>query len=884
MSFGFYNENYKLTTTTNKKQNNNNNNYLLNEDMNFNNNVDSENSLSIMKPTHFKKLKSSLKLSSRNNSLTSSISSSSSSSSSSNKNVRFAPELTTVKKFCSTDKPSFISSSSLKNSNNLIPLDESYQNYFLNDNPNNNPNNNNNRFEFDDKINSHFLPSFSASSLPSSSLYYTSNGSTGNSSTNFQLDYDSDSSIDDDDFNYNLNQNVVVMNNNSNSNDNNTIVDDNNQYNNLLSSSSNGKLALDSFDVIDWNLINSNLNNDTDDDINILLTGNKNIKLHSIEQIRDNHNKKTDEIIGSIYVNNLTFEKFIEIKFTFTNWSDIHYVTATFNKSITNQIDEFKFKINLSSFKYFLKLDHLLFSTTDSNLPTNCPLKIEFCCRYDVNNETYYDNNNYKNYELSIMAKTQNLLPIERFNPIYMTKEQINNNNNNNKNNLKNSIVKTDNTNSYSSTKQTKKSFYSDFLVSTTLSHKIHLMNNFKTNNTASGQSNKKRIVNPTISRRFSEDTDYYNTSPLKHLYHNDTTPINPTSLNRVLAPSDENEIDHDNDDNNNSDDVTIMTGNNMSYPSTNPYECTDDVAQLSSFQPFTYTATPSLSSSLSSSLSDLPQLDDYTYFFQNETTPDEQFQYNPNYNFADSFTKSFSQTKLESSGDVTDVSNNYRNNVNNNNDDDNDDEHIDPLHIGDTNNNFSDDRQSIITDTPQNIYSIDSQYGGIEQSNNPEIMFMNNNSNETLINHKNNIVEPHDNDTKLAKPQISTLRSETVDEPSASNSRSSSNSSSFLSASNELENRRCSNMSSQVANTITTSALSGITESMEPRALNYKTLLNSYCFFTSDRKPTIHESYFQNKKIADKDNPVDKRINYGSLTPLDRSESPTPASKILSS
>ncbi|SMN21269.1 similar to Saccharomyces cerevisiae YOR178C GAC1 Regulatory subunit for Glc7p type-1 protein phosphatase (PP1) [Maudiozyma saulgeensis] len=879
MSFGFYNENYKLNTNKNKLENN----FLLNEDMNFNNIInnninDDTNSLTIIKPTHFKKLKSSLKLSSRNNSLTSSISSSSSSSSSSNKSVRFAPELTTVKKFCSTDKPSFISSSlSIKNSNNLIPLDESYQNYFLNENNNKN----NNKFEFDDKINSHFLPSFSLPSLPSSSsLYYNSNSKVSNL-TNFQLDYDSDSSVDDDDFTYNLNQNIDIINNNTNTN----IVDDNdNQNHNLLSSiTSNDKLALDSFEVIDWNLIHSNLNSnnyDNNNDINILLTGNQNIKLHSIEQIRDSNNKKTDEIIGSIYVNNLTFEKFIEIKFTFTNWSDIHYVTATFNKSITKQIDEFKFKINLSSFKYFLKLDHLLFSTTDSNLPTNCPLKIEFCCRYDVNNETYYDNNNYKNYELSILAKTQNLVPNERFNPIYMTKEQINH-----KDNLKNS--KKINNNSYSSTKQTKKSFYSDFLVSTTLSHKIHLMNNFKTNNN-NGQAYKKRFVNSTISRRFSEDTDYYNTSPLKHLYHNDTTPINPTSLNRVLAPSNEKEIDGNGNDyennNDNAEDATIITGNNISYPSTNPYECTDDVAQLSSFQPFTYTATPSLSSSLSSSLSDLPQLDDYTYFFQNETTPDEQFQYNPNYNFADSFTKSFSQAKSESS-DGTDVPNNFKNIINNkNNNSDDNDEHIDPLHITDSNNNFSDDRRSIITDTPQNIYSTNSVYNVNERTTSPEIMFMNNNSNETLINHKNNINGHHDNDTQLALPQISTLRSETVDEPSPTSSRSSSNSSSFLSASNELENRRCSNMSSQIANTITTSALSGITESIEPRALNYQTLLNSYCFFASDTKPTIHESYFQNKKTVDKDNPVDKRINYGSITPLNRSESPPPASKILSS
>lgn len=817
MSFGFYSETNKLL---NSNSVNNINNMIDNnkdfEDSNIQlSSQSSQSSLPLIKPKIYKKLKSSLKLSSssRNNSLTSTISNSSihsslscnsSNSSSSHKSVRFAPELTTVKKFCSTDKPSFISSRTLENknySNYLIPLDENLES----------SKNNNSSNDFNNKIiNSQFLPSFS-----------------NNNNNNFQLDYDSDSSIDDDDFSYNLNQRLDFNNDDTdsmNSNQNNIIIDNSNSNTAKVTTNS-----LDSFDVLDWNLINTNLiinNNNNIDNMN-----NQNIKLHSIEQIKDSNNKKTDEIIGTIYVNNLTFEKFIEIKFTFTNWSDIHYVTATYNKSINDNIDEFKFIINLSSFKYFLKLDNLLFSNTQSNLPTNCPLKIEFCCRYDVNNETYYDNNNYSNYELSIIARTINLVPNENFNPIYKTK----------KSHEPNTINQ----------KSFKKSFYSDFLVSTTLSHKIHLLNNFK----STSQKNAKR-QQPTITRRFSEDTDYYNTSPLKHLYHNDTTPIRPTSLNRVLTPSNEQTTEVNN------------TTNTLGYPSNNPYNCSDDVAQLSSFQPFTYTATPSLSSSLSSSLSDLPQLDDYTYFLTNENdeVPEnlEQFQYNPNYNFAESFTRSFNQIGSDSDG--TEVPTNINNRNNNNNETiDNDTinehlEYIDPLN----NSNFNDDTRSIITDTPQNTFINNSTSRYLTPPEN--IIFQNNNnSNETLINHKLALPRHEQqliNDTLTPTniiPQISTIRSETVDEPSpsSSSSESSSNSSSFLSASNELENRRSSNLSSQIANTMTISTLSGINESVEPRALNYQTLLNSYCFFTSDNKPTIHKSKFTNKKkLANKDNP----------------------------
>lgn len=62
-----------------------------------------------------------------------------------------------------------------------------------------------------------------------------------------------------------------------------------------------------------------------------------------------------------------------------------------------------------------------------------------------------------------------------------------------------------------------------DFLLSTTVSHK---------NPQPSQQSH---------GRKFSDDTDYYNTSPLKHLFHNDTTLAKPSRINEVTfdpAPS----------------------------------------------------------------------------------------------------------------------------------------------------------------------------------------------------------------------------------------------------------------------------------------------------------------------------------------------------------
>ena len=845
-----------------------------------------------MKPKGIaRKLKSSLKLSSRNNSISSA---SSVSSASSNKSVRFAPELTTVKKFCSTDRPSFISA---ETSPNLVPLDESYQTMLCTNNDTSDGN-----FAFNQKISQPFLPR---------NLSVVGNGNNG--ITNFQLDYDSDSSLDDDDFSYNLSQCMHLDNEapmNSYGNDNKNIIVESGAGSaaataGVLAGRDFGKLgrgpwareSLDTFDVVDWHLTGTNVhssrcdsNGNKPNDICILQNSGQNILLHSVKQVRDgNTNKRTDEIVGSILVKNISFEKFIEVKFTFTNWSDIHYVTATYHRSITDEIDEFVFNINLASFKYFLKLDDLIFSTTDSNLLTNCPLKIELCCRYDVNNETYYDNNNYKNYELSVMARTQNLVPTARFNPIFLTKEEISTKdsiaNNSNSARDKPSQGKRHHQRTLTN-RPSKKSFYSDFLVSTTLSHKIHLMNNFKT-----GDRNSKTSA-PTVSRRFSEDTDYYNTSPLKHLYHNDTTPINPTSLNRVLQSS--SEVDTTVDRINGTSAASVDEDGNPFSP---PQRGLDESPQNWAKRTLSYPCTPSLSSSVSSSMSDIPQLDEYTDFFGTGVVDDSQVQYNPNYNFAESFARGFNSNTTNSDSEGTDGVGTIRN--------EDDYEHIDPLLIADSNNDFSDDRQSIVTATPQNFYSDRLFLENHEDDD--HIMNFNNNSNETLIRdskmdgcHSNETLIKGDGDDEEDEedeigddteevgerlPQISSIRSENADTTLHSSSRSSSTSSdstSFLSASNDLDDRRCSNLSSRIADTIATSALSGSTEVIKPRNMDYQTLLNSYCFYPSDATPTINRKLFERKYEGEKNNPINWDLTEDSFV-LPRSESPS-ASQMLSS
>ncbi|SCU85582.1 LANO_0C04698g1_1 [Lachancea nothofagi CBS 11611] len=232
-----------------------------------------------------------------------------------------------------------------------------------------------------------------------------------------------------------------------------------------------------------------------------------NIKLNKVSSCLD-----SQKIQGLIYVTNLHFEKSIEIKFTFNNWQDVHYVPAYYHRTVTNAIDEFKFTIDLTSLSFFMQSKNLLHC--NSHAPeTCCSLKMELCCRYDVNGETYYDNNNYNNYHVELQAFTH---PV-----VHRTTASVPN-----LTALSSPYSQHHSSSSFAVNSETinPRPFGSDFLISTTLSHST-LKNSPKANNTTN---------NTSTSRKFSDNTDYYNTSPLKHLFHNDTTLAKPSRINEV--------------------------------------------------------------------------------------------------------------------------------------------------------------------------------------------------------------------------------------------------------------------------------------------------------------------------------------------------------------
>lgn len=303
---------------------------------------------------------------------------------------------------------------------------------------------------------------------------------------------------------------------------------------------------------IRWKLIGqnvpstpSNFNLSNDQSIEQYLNG-QNIKLFKLEQSNINENK----LSGFLIVNNLNFEKLIEIKFTFNNWNNIHYISSTYKKSLTSKFDEFHFVIDLNRYKFFLQVKDLL----------NKQIEIDLCCRYDVGNETYFDNNNYQNYTLTL-TKIMNVLET--------------NDNNTKKLPFSDNLSSLPSSSSSSSLSPPPTSLgslpsppsltslqnnsYTNYYTNNTIindnvksagTNKTSTTNNNNTNNNHGYKflNNNKFVVPMTqrlfnrngdlgLSRTFSEDTDYFNTSPLKHLYHNDTCEYvrKPATVNAVL-------------------------------------------------------------------------------------------------------------------------------------------------------------------------------------------------------------------------------------------------------------------------------------------------------------------------------------------------------------
>ena len=125
------------------------------------------------------------------------------------------------------------------------------------------------------------------------------------------------------------------------------------------------------------------------------LSSNNNIILESVKL-----NSSGNSLIGFVYAKNITFEKIINVKVTYDHWNsfvEIHNANYISSNHIFKYSDSNS--TNYDKFSFIIKLDEL-------NVLHQNNLNLEFCISYTADNNCYWDNNNGKNYKISLVKKS----------------------------------------------------------------------------------------------------------------------------------------------------------------------------------------------------------------------------------------------------------------------------------------------------------------------------------------------------------------------------------------------------------------------------------------------------------------------------------------------
>ncbi|ODV79086.1 carbohydrate-binding module family 21 protein [Suhomyces tanzawaensis NRRL Y-17324] len=100
----------------------------------------------------------------------------------------------------------------------------------------------------------------------------------------------------------------------------------------------------------------------------------------------------TTYLYGLINVQNLAFEKHLSIKLTLNNWQ----TNLNFSHKIISYLKSFQHS-NVDQFQFKIPLSDLISHNNQSN-------NIKMCIKYTANHQTYWDNNNGKNYTIVLKA------------------------------------------------------------------------------------------------------------------------------------------------------------------------------------------------------------------------------------------------------------------------------------------------------------------------------------------------------------------------------------------------------------------------------------------------------------------------------------------------
>jgi len=103
-----------------------------------------------------------------------------------------------------------------------------------------------------------------------------------------------------------------------------------------------------------------------------------------------------DRLVGSVAVRNLAFDKAVTARCTFDGWASYVNVRAVYARSerAARRCDSGQFGVDFDVFDFSVNLP-VRWRTAHGDRP-----RVELAIRYDVDGQTFWDNNNGENYEL----------------------------------------------------------------------------------------------------------------------------------------------------------------------------------------------------------------------------------------------------------------------------------------------------------------------------------------------------------------------------------------------------------------------------------------------------------------------------------------------------
>ncbi|RLV90762.1 hypothetical protein JA1_004346 [Spathaspora sp. JA1] len=126
-------------------------------------------------------------------------------------------------------------------------------------------------------------------------------------------------------------------------------------------------------------------------------------------------------LLGHIAVKNISFQKYLTVRYSLDHWSTIieiptEYMAERPEVLKLNDYDRFSFKIPLNSLFNSFRISKDNIDSSDEDFQARSTTSVqektyEMCIKYYANSAEYWDNNNYKNYEIKLIKTVREISP-----------------------------------------------------------------------------------------------------------------------------------------------------------------------------------------------------------------------------------------------------------------------------------------------------------------------------------------------------------------------------------------------------------------------------------------------------------------------------------------